>query len=155
MGTRKRRGEIAKSESESESEKSNPTEKSPTDPIPSNPVSSLMYKISKTICMSRVEFMTLETFAMIHTRLDAISSKISKSGLFGETSRYLSASCWIRRIAGLPRVSETRQTANSKERWDPLSHPGGQVALSFLLHLQPQSRRKKQTPKWQAFSIGE
>ncbi|KAJ6186963.1 hypothetical protein N7519_001871 [Penicillium mononematosum] len=41
MGTRKRRGEIAKSESESESE-SNPTEKSP-DPIPSNPDEHLLH----------------------------------------------------------------------------------------------------------------
>ncbi|KAJ5040078.1 Tyrosine-protein phosphatase [Penicillium chrysogenum] len=43
MGTRKRRGEIAKSESESESEKSNSTEKSPTDPIPSNPDEHLLH----------------------------------------------------------------------------------------------------------------
>jgi hypothetical protein len=57
-------------------------------------LSSLTYQISKTpseesisvtICKSRMEYMTLETFAMIHTRLDAMSFEISKVICFGNT----------------------------------------------------------------------
>lgn len=127
-------------------------------------LSSLTYQISKTpnkesisvtICKSRMEYMTLETLAMIHARLDAMSSEISKVIRFRNPHDIISASCWIRRVAGLPRVSETRQKAYYQERCDPFSHPGGPVPLSFLLLFQPQSPWKKQTPKRKAFFIGK